>query len=74
MRLQEHLLSHGVEMKFMTMVERVLVEGGRAIGVATSQGEEYYGDEIVCAVGREGADWFSHVCKEQGVETKVDCG
>lgn len=71
MRLQEHLLSHGVEMKFMTMVERVLVEGGRAIGVATSQGEEYYGDEIVCAVGREGADWFSHVCKEQGVETKV---
>ncbi len=71
MRLQEHLLDHGVEMKFMTMVERVLVEGGRAIGVATSQGEEYYGDEIVCAVGREGADWFSHVCKEQGVETKV---
>lgn len=70
-RLQAHLLEHGVEMKFGTMVENVLVEGGRAVGVVTKAGEAVYGKEIVCAIGREGADWFSHICREHGIETKV---
>ena len=82
MRLQEHLLTQGVEMKFGTMVENIIVEDGRAKGVVTvktsghhsgmaMQAEKFYGTEIVCAIGREGADWFSHVCKEHGIETKV---
>ena len=70
-RLQEHLLEKGIEMKFQTRVENIIVEDGRAKGVITSKGEKFYGDEIVCAIGREGADWFSHVCKDQGIETKV---
>ncbi len=70
-RLQEHLLQQGIEMKFHTMVENVLVENGRAVGVITKGGESFFGQEIVCAIGREGADWFSHICKEHGVETKV---
>ncbi len=71
MRLQEHLLGLGVEMKFRTMVENILVEEGRAMGVVTDTGEVFRGKEIVCAIGREGADWFSHVCQEHGIETKV---
>ena len=71
MRLQEHLLEQGIEMKFRTMVEHILVENGRATGVVTDTGETFYGTEIVCAIGREGADWFSHVCREQNIETKV---
>ncbi|EOS24084.1 hypothetical protein C806_02524 [Lachnospiraceae bacterium 3-1] len=71
MRLQEHLLEQGIEMKFKTMVENIIVEDGRAKGVVTDQGERFYGTEIVCAIGREGADWFSHVCKEQKIDTKV---
>lgn len=70
-RLQEHLLQQGIEMKFHTMVENVLVENGRAVGVISKGGESFFGQEIVCAIGREGADWFSHICKEHGVETKV---
>lgn len=70
-RLQEYLLEHGVEMKFRTMVEQLIVENGEAKGVVTEQGETYLANEIVCAVGREGADWFSHVCKEQEIETQV---
>ena len=70
-RLQEHLLRQGIEMKFHTMVENVLVEDGRAVGVITKDGESFFGKEIVCAIGREGADWFSRICKEHGVETKV---
>ncbi len=70
-RLQEHLLSQGVEMKFGTMVENVRIEDGRAVAVVTKEGESFYGREIVCAIGREGADWFSHICQEHGIETKV---
>lgn len=70
-RLQKYLLEQGVEMKFCTMVKNVLVEDGQAIGVVTKEGENYYGREVVCAVGREGADWFSQICKEHGIETKV---
>ncbi len=70
-RLQEHLLSQGVEMKFGTMVENVRIEDGRAVAVVTKEGESFYGREIVCAIGREGADWFSHIFKEHGIETKV---
>ncbi len=37
-RLQEHLLSQGVEMKFGTMVENVRIEDGRAVAVVTKEG------------------------------------
>ncbi len=70
-KLQEHLLAQGVEMKFETMVEEILIEDGAAKGVRTDAGETLYADEIVSAVGREGADWFSHICKQTGVETQV---
>lgn len=70
-RLQEYLLEHGVEMKFRTMVEKLMVENGEAKGVLTDQGETYFAKEVICAVGREGADWLSHVCKENEIETKV---
>jgi len=70
-KLQAHLLEQGVEMKFNTMVEEIIVEDGTAKGVVTDQGEQLYAEEIVSAVGREGADWFSHLCKKIGVETEV---
>ncbi len=70
-RLQEHLLQQGIEMRFKTMVDNVLVKDGRAVGVVTKEGESFFAQEIVCAIGREGADWFSHICKEHGIETKV---
>lgn len=70
-KLQEHLLEQGVEMKFKTMVEQIIVEDGVAKGVVTDQGEEFFAKEIISAVGREGADWFAHVCKQIGVETEV---
>ena len=70
-RLQDHLLEQGVEMKFNTMVKDLLVEEDAVTGVTTDKGEIFYSKEIVSAVGREGADWFSQICKERGIETKV---
>ena len=70
-KLQAHLLELGVEMRFGTMVEQIIIEDGTAKGVITDKGEKLYANEIVSAVGREGADWFAHICKEIGVETEV---
>ncbi len=69
-RLQEHLLREGVEIVFDTMVKDITVEENAVTGVITDQGE-YQAKEVVSAVGREGADWFSHVCHEKGIETQV---
>ena len=70
-RLQEHLLKQGVEMKFNTMVEDIIIEEDRTKGVVTDKGETCFAPEVVAAIGREGSDWFSHICKEHGIETKV---
>lgn len=70
-RLQDYLLEHGVEMKFRTMVGQLIVEKEEVKGVITDDGETYLAKEVICAVGREGADWFSHVCKENEIETRV---
>lgn len=70
-RLQEHLLSCGVEMLFNTMVQDIIIEDKKAKGIITSKGDTFYAKEIVSAIGREGSDWFSRICSEHGIETKV---
>ncbi len=70
-RLQNHLLSRGIQMEFNTMVEDIVVENGQAKAVVTHKGERFFAPEIVAAIGREGSDWFSHVCKDHGIDTEV---
>ncbi len=70
-RLQEHLTAQGIEMLFHTMVNDIIIEGNHAKGVVTDKGESYYASEVVAAIGREGSDWFSHICKTHGIETEV---
>ncbi len=75
--IQKHLEESGVTMVFNTMVEDIIIENGRAVGVTCSDGSQYTGDRIVCSVGREGADWFSGLCNRNGIETTpgtVDIG
>lgn len=76
-KLQHRLEEMGVKLLFQTMVENILLEDGRAVGVRTDKGECYYAEEIVSAVGREGADWFKERCQELDIETTpgtVDIG
>ena len=76
-KLQEHLQEKGVELVFNTMVDEIIVEDGICKGVRTSKGETVFANEIVSAVGREGADWFHSQCDKIGIETKpgtVDVG
>nr|WP_296267903.1 FAD-dependent oxidoreductase [uncultured Merdimonas sp.] len=76
-RLQEHLQSCGVEIQFMTMVEDLIIEEGRAVGVVTDKGDHFFAPEIVVGVGREGSEWFAGICQKHGIETRngtVDVG
>ncbi len=76
-KLQHHLEAAGVTLLFNTMVEQLLIEEGRAVGVITDKGDTFFGTELVAAVGREGADWFKDKCKELDIETTpgtVDVG
>ena len=70
-RLQDHLISHGVRMEFNTMITDIIIEDNQAKAVATDKWDTYYAPEIVAAIGREGSDWFSHICKNHGIETEV---
>lgn len=70
-RLQNHLLDKGISMQFNTMVTDILIEDGVAKAVVTDKGETYFAPEIVAAIGREGSDWFSHICGSHGIETEV---
>lgn len=70
-RLQEHLLAQGIHMEFNTMVKDIIIENGTAKGVRTDKDQVFYAPEIVAAIGREGSDWFSHICNDNGIETQV---
>ncbi|ADD03528.1 FAD dependent oxidoreductase [Thermoanaerobacter italicus Ab9] len=66
-----------VEIKTETPVAEIIVENGKAKGVVTEKGEEYYGKYIVVVPGREGAEWFKREADRLGLETKnnaVDIG
>ncbi|MCI5791962.1 MAG: NAD(P)/FAD-dependent oxidoreductase [Lachnospiraceae bacterium] len=70
-RIQEYLLAKGVEMEFLTMVNDIIIENGEAKGVVTNKGETIMADHIAAGIGREGSDWFSHICKDHDIETQV---
>jgi len=70
-RLQEKLQADGVDIDFMTMVDNILIDGDVVKGVVTDTGKTYYADEVVSGVGREGSEWFSNICKEHHIQTKV---
>ena len=70
-RLQKYLLERGVEMRFLTMVKDILIEDGKVKGVITDQDETFFADEIIAAVGREGSEWLSDICRTYGIETQV---
>ena len=69
-KIQEYLLEQGVEILFNTMVKNLIINNGKIEGIVTDR-DEYYADEIVSAVGREGAEWFYNICLEHNIETEV---
>ena len=58
-------------MEFNTMVKDIIIEDNKVKGIITEKDEEYLAAEVISAVGREGADWFSHICGQHDIETNV---
>ena len=82
-KIQEYLLAHGVEIMFNTVTKDLIIEEGTAKGIivapATSQDEvtTIYGDTVVVATGRKGADWLKQMCTAHHINHRpgtVDIG
>lgn len=70
-------LSGRVEVKANTEVKEILARQGTAFGVVTTAGDEYRARYILCAPGREGAEWFAREGRRLGLElahNPVDVG
>ncbi len=68
--IQNHLLDNGVEIRFETECENILLDGDACTGVCLrdkSGREEVKGQHIVIATGRRGADWLEHLCAEHNI-------
>jgi uncharacterized FAD-dependent dehydrogenase len=70
-KIQDYLLEHGIQMEFNTMVTDIVIKDGQVREVVTDKDEHYTAKEVIAAIGREGADWFSHICEAHGIETQV---
>ena len=64
LRIEKHLLEHGVDIMFETRCEDIIIEGDVCTGVIVTDNKgsdrrELRADNIVIATGRKGADWLS---------------
>lgn len=69
-RIQNYLLNNNITILFETVVEELIIENGEAKGVVT-QNEKYFGEKIVVALGRKGADVLSDFCDKYNIEKEV---
>ncbi|WP_035107762.1 NAD(P)/FAD-dependent oxidoreductase [Desulfovirgula thermocuniculi] len=71
-RMEEFLLSAGVEIRTSCPVEAILVENKRVRGITTTGGETFYGRYVVVAPGREGAEWLAWQAQQLGLSTAIN--
>ena len=81
-KLEHYLEDNNVDLMFETVVEDLIIEDNKAKGVKiknTKNGEkqEIYGQNVIMAVGRKGANWLVDMCGKHNIETEagvVDIG
>lgn len=75
-KMQDRLIELGVDIRFSTSVEELIIENGKAFGVVV-KGETYLADKVVVSVGREGSEWLTKQCSAKGINKRssaVDIG
>ncbi len=68
--LEEALLQKGVEIRFGTECETLIMRDGVCLGAVVRKGqqqEEIFADHVVVATGRRGADWLEKLCAAYGI-------
>ncbi len=71
-KMRDYLLDKGVEIKFNTQAEEIIIENNKARGVRLTSGEEIEANFISVAPGRENASWLTSQVKEMGLETSLN--
>ena len=83
LKIQNRLLELGVEIKFNTVAKNLIIDGNVIKGIVISDSrnkdieEKVYGDKVVVATGRKGADWLKDMCLEHNIDHRagtVDIG
>lgn len=70
LNLQHYLLDQGVEMRFETECDNILLEGSTCKGVQLRDKNgccEETATQVVIATGRRGADWLEKLCAEHAI-------
>ena len=86
-KLEKYLEDNGVNLKFETVVEDLIIEDNVVKGVRTkssncrknsntdtktdSEIKEFYADKVIIAVGRKGANWLSEMCNKHNIESRA---
>ena len=83
-RIEDYLEENNIDLMFETVVEDFIIEGNTVKGVkvraANSKSNEtieIYGENVIAAVGRKGANWLSDMCIKHNIKTEpgiVDIG
>lgn len=72
-----HFLDDKVDILFGTSVQEIITDQGKATGVRTAEGEEFWAEMLVVAPGRVGAQWLAKEAKRLCLPTlknPVDIG
>lgn len=82
-KIQQHLIEHGIEVRFNTRAEDLMIADGKIVSVLAENlkskdpAYEITGDHFVLATGRKGADWLKQMCLDHDIAHKagtVDVG
>ncbi len=74
LKIQNHLLDSGVEIKFDMTVKNLLINNNEVCGVlitdslTKSKDEKVLSNKVVVATGRKGADWLKEMCIEHNIK------
>lgn len=83
LKIQNYLLSTGIDIKFDTIVTDLIIEEGEVKGIkiadsrTKSKEEIIYSNKVVVATGRKGADWLKDMCVKHNISHRagtVDIG
>ena len=75
--LEEYLTSKGVDIRFNTKVDDLLIhrevthisDNSHVSGVKLDNGNEYFADKVIVGVGRDGSSWFKDLCDKHNIES-----
>ena len=69
-KLYDYLKDEGVEVQFNAAVNDLIIEDEVIKGVRNGRGD-YFADQVMVSVGREGADWLMQQCAKEKISTEV---